>query len=223
MDPKLMKEKLEEAKRIHRLKDFRAFMRGLHGFTDEDFERLVPEIEEIILESKQTNPVEMFESVLQRLEPIWKKPPLPLNADWHHFIVPGVLLASLRNRGYPVDEGDIREGIERGRGFLGGSCGFAGTCGGAFGVGIVLSMVKRTTPLHDKERSQVMEAVSDTLAEIAKYPRRCCKRSSYIAIRKAVEYLNREGYDALKLGVVECRWHAQNRMCLGSSCPFSRS
>ena len=95
--------------------------------------------------------------------------------------------------------------------------------GGAFGVGIVLSIVKRTTPLHEKERSQVMEAVSGTLAEIAKYPRRCCKRSSYIAVRKAVEHLNKEGYDALRHGPIECRWHAHNRMCLGSACPFFRS
>ena len=130
MDPKAMKEKLEEAKRIRRLKEFRAFMRGLHGFTDEDFERVVPKIEDAILRSPLTDPVRMFESVLQGLESIWEKPPLPLNADWHHFIVPGVLLASLRNCGYPVDEGDIREGLERGRAFLGGSCGFAGTCGG---------------------------------------------------------------------------------------------
>ena len=223
MDAKSMKEKLEEAKRIYRLKEFRAFMRTLHGFTDEDFERVAPVIEERILGSAQSDPVDMFESVLHDLEPIWEKLPVPVNADWHHFIVPGVLLASLRNSGYPVDDGDIKEGMERGRNFLGGSCGFAGTCGGAFGVGIVLSMVKKTTPLHDKERSQVMEAVSDTLTEIAKYPRRCCKRSSYIAIRKAVQYLKREGYGALNHRAIVCPWHAQNRMCLGSSCLFFRN
>ena len=82
MDAKSMKEKLEEAKRIYRLKEFRAFMRTLHGFTDEDF------------------------------------------------------------------------------------------------VGIVLSMVKKTTPLHDKERSQVMEAVSDTLAQ-----NRMCLGSSCLFFR----------------------------------------
>jgi hypothetical protein len=102
MDAKSMKEKLEEAKRIRHLKEFRAFMSGLHGFTDEDFERVVPDIEEITLGSKQTDPVDMFESVLRELEPIRKKPPVPLNAGRHHFIVPGVLLASLRNSGYPA-------------------------------------------------------------------------------------------------------------------------
>jgi len=89
--------------------------------------------------------------------------------------------------------------------------------------GIVLSTVKKTTPLHEKERSQVMEAVSDTLTQIAKYPRRCCKRSSYIAIQKAVQYLKREGYGALNHRAIVCPWHAQNKMCLGSSCLFFRN
>jgi len=222
MNQELMKKTLEEAKQIHHLKEFRAFMRAFHGFTDEDFERVAPVIEEKILVSTLSDPVDMFESILHELEPIWEKPPLPVNAHWHHFIVPGVLLASLRNCGYPFDDGDIKEGIDRGRSFLGGSCGFAGTCGGAFGVGIVLSIAKQTTPLHEQERSQVMEAVSDTLIEISKYPRRCCKRSSYIAIQKAVQYLNQEGYGSLNHRAIECPWHTKNRICLGSACLYFR-
>jgi hypothetical protein len=220
MTEKSSKEKIEEAKKIYHLDAFRAHMRGMQGFTDEDFEKITPIIKTKIINSKETNPLEMFENILHEISLEWKKPTFPVHADWHHFMVPGVIMASLRNCGYSINDKDIEEAMMRGEKFMGGSCGFAGTCGGAYSVGIILSIVKKTTPLHENERSDIMQAVAGTLHEIAQYPRRCCKRSSYTSIQMAVKHLNDNGYEKISCGTITCRWSSQNKMCLGMKCPF---
>ena len=220
MEQKSMKEKMAEAKKIYFEKEFRAHMRGIQGFKDEDFERVKPLIKEKVLKSKELAPYEMFERILREISLVWANPTFPVHADWHHYLVPGVLLAGLRNCGYEITERDIEEAMYRGENFPGGSCGFAGTCGGAFSVGIVLSLVNKTTPLHEDERYESMQAVIETLNEIKKYPRRCCKRSSYSAISKAVELLKNHGYDKIPRENIKCSWSSQNKMCLGIKCPF---
>jgi len=137
---------------------------------------------------------EIFEGVIEKIKESWKKEKFPVHADWHHYIVPGAVLVALRNAGYPVSDKDIEEGLRRGINFPGGSCGFAGCCGGAYSAGIVLSIIKKTNPISTKERPEIMLLVIDTLNEISKYPARCCKRSSYAALQKITEYLNSRDY-----------------------------
>lgn len=221
MTEKSLKEKLDDAKKIYFEKEFRAHMRGMQGFTDKDFERVVPIIKKKVMESKEKDPVEMFERILRELSMEWKKPIFPVHEDWHHYLVPGVIVASMRNCGYEITDEDIKEAMYRGENFPGGSCGFAGTCGGAFSVGAVLSIVNRTTPLHETERAISMQAVIETLEEIAKYPRRCCKRSSYAAFEKAVAILTKIGYDKIPIRKIRCSWSSGNKMCLGTKCPYS--
>jgi len=220
-EQKTMKEKMEEAKKIYFMKDFRSFMRSMQGLTDEDFEKPVTGIKSKILESKETDPMEMFERIMKELVSEWQKSaPLPVNTEWHHFVVPGIVIASLRNAGYSFTDKDIEEAIIRGEKFAGGSCGFMGTCGGAYSVGIIASIVNKTNPLHDEKRSEVMKFVAETLKEIAKYPRRCCKRSSYMAIQKGVKYLRTVGFDKIPDREIKCQWSPQNKMCLGMKCLY---
>jgi hypothetical protein len=215
-----MKEKMQEAKKIYFVKEFRSFMRNMQGLTDEDFEKPVPGIKKKIIESKEIDPLEMFERIMREIISEWKKPvPVPVHSDWHHFIVPGVIIASLRNCGYSFTDKDVEEAMFRGEKLLGGSCGFAGTCGGAYSVGIVLSIVKKINPLYDDERSEVIDFVAETLRQISKYPRRCCKRSSYIAIQRVTEYLRTVGFNKIPYHrEIRCQWSTQNKMCLGVKC-----
>jgi hypothetical protein len=162
----------------------------------------------------------MFDRILKDFAPMWTKPTFPINADWHHFLIPGVVLTALRNCGYPIRDDEIVEGMGRGESLLGGSCGFAGVCGGAYGVGIILSMVRKMNPIHGAERSEIMGAVAETIRAIAEHPRRCCKRSGYIAVREAVHRLHELGYDRLNAADRECAWHSSNKMCYGVQCPF---
>jgi len=59
MNTKTMREKLEEAKKIYFMDNFRAFMRKLQGVTDEDFKEPVPRIKEKTMKSEETDPLEM--------------------------------------------------------------------------------------------------------------------------------------------------------------------
>ncbi len=220
MEEKTMKEKMAEAKKIYFEKDFRSYMRGMQGFTNEDFEKVIPFIKDKVFKSNEKNPYEIFQRILKETANEWKKPTFPMHADWHHYLVPGVILAAMKNCGYEITDKDIEEAMYRGENFPGGSCGFAGTCGGAFSVGVVMSIVNKTTPLHVEERADSMQAVIETLNEIKKYPQRCCKRSSYAAIETAVKFLNKKGYDKIELGKINCSWSSENKTCLGVKCPY---
>jgi hypothetical protein len=218
---KTMKEKLAEAKKIYFMDDFKKFMRKMQGLTDDDFKKPVPRIIEKILKANEADPLKMFERIMREVDSEWEgTSPLPTNSDWHHFIVPGVIMTALRNSGYEIDDRDIEEAISRGQKFAGGSCGFMGTCGGAYGLGIVASMIKKTNPLHDEQRSEILRLVAETLMDISKYPRRCCKRSSYMAIEKATGYLRNNGFDKLTIGEIQCHWAPRNKMCLGIRCLY---
>ena len=210
------KEKMQEASKIYYMEEFRAFMRKMQGLTDEDFQAPVPRLKEKIMRAPEKDPLEMFERVMNEVESEWDRPaPLPVNSEWHHFVVPGVIMSSLRNSGYPITDREVEEAIKRGQKFAGGSCGFMGVCGGANSFGIVLSLLKKTNPLHDEARSENLRLVGEVLKEISSYPRRCCKRSSYIAIEKAVDHLRANGFEKLPISRVVCRWSPKNKMCLG--------
>jgi hypothetical protein len=215
------KEKMQEARKIYYMEEFRAFMRKMQGLTDEDFQAPVPCLKEKIMEAPEKDPLEVFERIMSEIESEWNGPaPLPVNSEWHHFVVPGVIMSSLRNNGYPVTDREVEEAIKRGQKFAGGSCGFMGVCGGANSFGIVLSLLKKTNPLHDEARSENLRLVGEALKEISLYPRRCCKRSSYIAIEKAVDHLRANGFEKLPISRVVCRWSPKNKMCLGIKCRY---
>jgi len=215
-----MKESMETAKQLYHMDEFRGFMRKMQGLTDDDFNKPIPEIKGYIVNSKERDPVKMFFEVFERISEIWTaNAPIPVNNEWHHFIVPGVVLSSLRNNGYNVTDRDIEEGMARGQKFAGGSCGFMGTCGGAYSVGILASVVKKTTPLHDEERTKILLLVADTLTDISLVGRRCCKRSSYIALEHSIKYLVLEGC-IIPLSSIKCRFSSENKMCAGVKCPY---
>ena len=50
VEQKTMKEKMDEAKKIYYMKEFRSFMRSIQGLTDDDFNRQVPKIKFEIME-----------------------------------------------------------------------------------------------------------------------------------------------------------------------------
>lgn len=215
------KESMKEARTLYYMEEFRAVMRKMQGLTDEDFQAPVPSIKEKILKAPEKDPLEIFERIFDEVEAEWdRSAPLPVNSEWHHFIVPGVIMSAMRNCGYPVTDRDVEEAMKRGQKFTGGSCGFMGVCGGANSFGIVLSLLKKTNPLHDEARSENLLLVGELLKEIGRYPRRCCKRSSFISIERSVSHLRDHGFERLPASDIVCRWSPKNKMCLGVSCPY---
>ena len=216
MDKKMMKE---EAKKAYFWDDYHAITNQIKGISDEDLENLAPAIKQFILTSKGKEPLKMFNAVFDEIERIWSlNVPFPIGGGFHHYIVPGVVLACLRNNGYEITDRDVEEGMTRGSMLAPHSCGFTGISGAAHGVGIVASIVNKITPMHD-ERGSLLALAADTLIEISKFSRRCCKRSNLTGIKNAVKYLSSKGY-TLPLDTIECRFFSGNSECSGEECPY---
>jgi SAM-dependent methyltransferase len=145
-----------------------------------------------------------------------------LHGPEHHAMVPGIILATCRNRGGALPEESIRTGIRRGAAVPGGACGFMGSCGAAVGVGIAFSLILESNPLTPEARSRTQTVTSIVLAEIARFEAaRCCQRDCYIALKKAAELSKDVLPVALLAGeTLDCEQADQNEECIGSACPL---
>lgn len=199
--------------------EFHRITNSIKGISDEDISSMYPAIKRFILGSAEKDPVKLYHAVFGEIEAIWNKDaPFPLGGAYHHYIVPGVILSSLRNGGYAIESKDIEEGMLRGSKLAAHSCGFTGISGAAHSVGIVVSVVNRITPMHD-ERREVVSAAAHTLLEISGFEKRCCKRSNYTAIANAIRQLASKGY-TLPSEKIECRFFSGNAECSREECPF---
>ena len=216
MDKKMMKE---EAKKTPYWDDYHAITNQIKGISDEDLNNIAPAIKQFILTSRENDPLILFYAVFDEVESVWRlNVPFPIGGGFHHYIVPGVVLACLRNSGYEITDRDIEEGMKRGAMLAPHSCGFTGISGAAHGIGIVASIANKITPMHD-ERGGILAVAADTLTEISKFQRRCCKRSNLTGIKNAVKYLSSQGY-TLPLDTIECRFFSGNSECSGEECPY---
>ena len=136
-------------------------------------------------------------------------------------MVPAIIVAAVKNAGYPIPEGAVEKALERGSKVPGGWCGFYGACGAGIGVGTAVSVITGATPLTGQPRSLANEATSFALGRMIDGGARCCKRASRNALEAAVEFLStRMG---IKLGrdeKIECRYIKRNRECIGQDCAY---
>ena len=172
-------------------------------------------IERLCAASSTMDAVQLFSSIRQH-------PSMPLHGPQYHALVPGVLLACLRNAGHPVTAEQLHAAIQRGAEVCGGSCGFWGVCGAATGVGIGFSVLLEATPLKAAARQTVQEIVQQVLAEIAGYQAaRCCQRDCWIALRSALRIAAKHWQLPLtELQPFACSQMARNKECLGLDCPL---
>ena len=171
-------------------------------------------LKDILAQSKSTNPAEMMEQVMAH-------PSVPMHGPEHHIIVPAVIIAAIRNAGYPVPEGAIDKALERASKVPGGWCGLYGDCGAAVGIGIAVSVLTNATPLTGKERGLALGATALALSKLLDDQPRCCKRSSRIAVEAAVNYL--EDKLGIKLGqskLIPCAYTIRNQQCAKGECPY---
>ena len=160
--------------------------------------------------------------MLRLLEQIRRHPAIPTNGPEHHGLIPGIILATCRNLGGPVDTTMICTGIERGARIIGGSCAYLGICGAATGVGIAFSLLLDANPVKARERQLSQAAVLEALREISQQvAARCCQRDCVLALQAAA----RCSEDILDIRLraedtFDCRQQSKNRECQGSSCPI---
>jgi hypothetical protein len=163
-----------------------------------------------------TKPAEGFDNLLGESDEA------PVHGVWHHVLVGEILLACLRNGGYPITEDLIDEVVDRGRQIPGGSCGFLGTCGALASTASAFAILLASTPVATDARKRLLEFSSRLAARLAAVGgSRCCKKSSYVALEVA-----RGGFAKLGFELPEeqfegrCPFFAQNDTCDGADCVY---
>ncbi|HSR35952.1 MAG TPA: DUF5714 domain-containing protein, partial [Desulfurivibrionaceae bacterium] len=160
--------------------------------------------------------------MLALLDQVRQHAAFPLHGPEHHALVPGVMVATYRNRGGKIERETILAAIERGSKVPGGVCGFWGNCGAAAGVGIGMSVLLEATPLTPKARKIAQQATAQVLGRIAETQgARCCQRESVIALKEAAR-LSRELLPIALLAdfPFRCRQQARNKECIRQQCPL---
>jgi hypothetical protein len=171
-------------------------------------------LRQVLAATKSTDPLAIIEQVMSH-------PSVPMHGPEHHLIVPGALIAAVRNGGYPLPEGAIEKALERAAKVPGGWCGLYGDCGAAVGIGIAVSVITGATPLTGRQRTLALAATSFALSRMLDDQPRCCKRASRVAVSAGIEFLRDRLNIILPLnGAAKCTYVSRNKECELEQCPF---
>ena len=160
------------------------------------------------------------QDMLRLLATIRRHPAIPMHGPEHHAMMPGIILATYRNRGGDISRETILAGIARGSKVPGGVCGFWGACGAATGVGIGFATLLEATPLTPAPRRLAQMATARVLAAIAATEGgRCCQRETVTALREAA----RLSSDLLPIALLadyplRCMQFKANPECIKERC-----
>ncbi len=160
--------------------------------------------------------------VIALLDRVRAHPQFRVHGPEHHSLLPAVILASLRNSGYPVSDKQIETAIQRGQTVAGGACAFLGACGAAVGVGIAISILTGANPLNGDKRQVAQRATQRVLGEIAAFNApRCCQRDCCMALHEASKLTAEHVGQALTMPeTITCTQHAKNNECIHDKCPY---
>ncbi len=174
-------------------------------------------LRDVLHSTTSANPADILETIMSH-------PAVPMHGPEHHAMVPAVIVAAVKNAGYPVPEGAIEKAIDRGSKVPGGWCGFYGACGAAIGVGVAVSVLTGATPLTGDTRTLANEATAFALKHMLDGGPRCCKRASRQAIEAATEFLDtRMGITLKNPGEIACRYLDRNLECIREDCAYYTS
>lgn len=175
-------------------------------------------IERYCIKDESVDPLNLAISLMDR-------PFIKMHGPEHHFLVPAVLLTSYYNIKKDADRkmNKIKIARKRAEKVSGGFCGYYGDCGSAVGTGIFISLITDATPLSRIEwrLSNLMTAKSLYSIANAGGPR-CCKRSTYLAIIEAADFLKKYFDVFIPLNRdINCHFSPLNRECLKEDCIFN--
>lgn len=219
----MQQSEFEQCKEFNYYDEFMENALKFDDLTMEDYQEFMPKVLPQLLKRKEKDPVIMFENLIEDLREIWDASnELPFHGPWHHGLVPGVIIASLKNNDYKFTDKDIKEAFQRGLKIPAGACGFCGVCGGGSGLGIAISIASEATPFHDDERSFAFEAAIESNKRIGKLGGpRCCRLSAYVAIDQAVKILKKMDYNLPQEKLIgRCNVYKLNQQCHEERCPY---
>lgn len=169
----------------------------------------------VCLSETSRNPIE----ILRKLMAL---PACHMHGPEHHVLVGSALLTAYKNAGGKIDlEKALLEMQERGKKVPGGACGYWGACGAGLSAGMFVSIVTGATPLSEDAWGLSNKMTSMALGAIGEVGGpRCCKRDSYIAVIKGVEFSRKYLGVEMESDAVKCIHSEQNNQCIKSRCPF---
>lgn len=181
------------------------------------------EVEKCCLETQRKGERLPLSEMLMRLMDL---PEIPMHHPYHHVLVPcAILTQAALERG--VEEKVLQSWLTtakvRAKQIPGGVCGEWGACGAGVGVGIAVSVLTGASP---KSEGLIWGngngATAQALQGIAKYGGpRCCKRTSFLAVKSAIPFINRQCGLHLTFGdALKCKYFPKNQECLRDHCPF---
>ena len=174
-------------------------------------------LREVLSSTTSIDPTEILETVMSH-------PSVPMHGPEHHAMVPSIIVAAIKNAGYPVPEQAAEKALSRGAKIPGGWCGFYGACGAGVGVGIAVSVLTGATPLTGETRALANEATAFALNKMLDGQPRCCKRASRKALEAAVEFFDtRMGITLSKGQKIKCKYVERNRECAREDCAYYNS
>jgi len=216
-------EQFEACKNRSSYDDFMGSTLALSGLSMDDYKAFMPKIFGIVVARGEKDPYILYENVIKDLRKEWTaSPQLPFHGPWHHGLVGGIIIAALRNNGHDFNDNDVTEALKRGLMIPAGGCGFLGICGAAAGLGIASSIINRSTPFHDKERSIALEMSSKAIKMISRLGGpRCCAMSTYATLDIAKRDLGSIGLD-MEGGSSSgrCADNKLNPQCHKERCPY---
>lgn len=173
-------------------------------------------IRSVCTHTKSKNPIEIAISMMD-------SPVILMHEADHHSVVAAALAAAYKNCGRDINLREVLDEVFKRASYLPYNvCAHTGTCGAAVSAGIFYSILAGTKPLSVDEWGEGNRLVAQGLIEIGKIGGpRCCKRSTFTAIKIAAEHA--EEYFGVKMDLPEtihCKYAKLNRECLGTRCPY---
>ena len=211
----LEKDELMECALCHKKENSKTVCQKGHYICNECHTQGMDSIVGVCLAETSKNPIEIIQKMMAL-------PFCHMHGPEHHVMVGSALLTAYKNAGGNIDlPKALSEMQSRGKKVPGGVCGFWGACGAGVSAGMFVSIVTGSTPLAKKEWQLSNFMTSDALGAIASHGGpRCCKRDSYLAIIKAVEFTKTHLGIAMELGEIKCAHSQLNNQCIGERCPF---
>lgn len=150
---------------------------------------------------------------------------ISMHNPFHHFIVPASLLTAVcMVKGSTGEElyQLLKTAKERADYIAGGFCADYGACGAGIGTGIFMSVYTDTTTMSEESWQWCNGITGAALRAISEIPGpRCCKRTSFLAVRAAVCYIREKLQLELKEPEnITCKYYQHNPECKKELCPF---
>ena len=165
---------------------------------------------------------EISKNPLLILQKLMALPFCHMHGPEHHIMGGAALLNAYKNAGGNIDlPKALVEMHSRGKQVPGGACGFWGACGAGISAGMFVSIITGSTPLANEAWGLSNKMTSKALGAIGEVGGpRCCKRDSYLAITKAVEFVKENLGIEMELDEIKCAHSAHNNQCIKERCPF---